>query len=49
MFTSEFNIVCKLKVHESGYQVVDGKIRPIHKNSNTREENFSKETRSPVD
>ena len=44
MFTAEFNIVCKLKVHESGYQIVDGTIRPIHKNSNTREENFSRKT-----
>ena len=44
MFTSEFNIVCKLKVHESGYEVIDGKIRPIHKNSNTTEKNFSRKT-----
>ena len=44
MFIAEFNIVCKLKVHESGYETVDGKIRPIHKNSNTREENFSNKT-----
>ena len=44
MFTAEFSIVCKLKVHESGYTIVDGKVRPIHKNSNTREENFSRKT-----
>ena len=44
MFIAEFNIVCKLKVHESGYEIEDGKIRPIHKNSNTREENFSNKT-----
>ena len=46
MFTAEFNIVCKLKVHESGYEVVGEKIRPIHKNSNTRNENFSRKTYS---
>ena len=46
MFTAEFNIVCKLKVHESGYEVVGEKIRPIHKNSNTRDENFSRKTYS---
>ena len=46
MFTSEFNVVCKLKVHESGYEVVSEKIRPIHKNSNTRDENFSRKTYS---
>ncbi len=44
MFTAEFNVVCKLKVHESGYEIVDGKIKPKRTNSNTREENFSKTT-----
>ena len=44
MFTAEFNIVYKLKVHESGYEIVDGKIRPIHKNSNTTEKIFSNKT-----
>ena len=44
MFTAEFNIVCKLKVHESGYEIVDGKIRPIHTNSNTTEKIFSNKT-----
>ena len=44
MFTAEFNIVCKLKVHECGYKIVDGKVRPIHKNSNTTEKIFSRKT-----
>ena len=44
MFAAEFNVVCKLKVHESGYEIADGKVKPIHKNSNTREENFSRKT-----
>ena len=46
MFVSEFNIICKMKVYESGYEIVDKRIRPIHKNSNYREENFSKKTYS---
>ena len=44
MFTSEFNIECKLKVFKCGYKIDNKKISPIYKNSNFETKSFSKET-----
>ena len=44
MFTSEFNIKCKLKRYQCGYEIKENFIKPIHMKSNYEIKYFSKET-----
>ena len=44
MFTSEFNIECKLKRYQCGYEIKENVIKPVHMNSNYEIKYFSRET-----